>query len=262
MSWLKNTIRRLTIEQWLAIDNEYIKSEPRSDLKCIGTIILATLILVIQKYFGQSKHFTQAFGYLVLNMPLTKLWSRLYMTSMSLILYMLIPYLFIRFVFKERMRDHGFTLKGFSRYVPMYLIMLAVMLPILIGVSFSERFYRHYPLYSGAGESAIGFAIWEVAYGLYFLALEFFLRGFMVFALTRYIGSYAIFVMVVPYVMIHFGKPVAETIGSIIAGTALGTLSLRTRSIFGGVLIHVAVAWGMDILAMLQKGELQAFFHV
>ena len=261
MSWIKKTILKLTIEQWLAIDKEYIKPESKSDLKCIGTILLVVFILVIQKYFGQSRHFTQAFGNLVLNMPLTTLWSRLYMSSMSLILYMLIPYLFIRFVFKERMRDHGFTLKGFSRYIPMYLIMFGVMIPILIGVSFSERFYRHYPLYSGAGESIIGFAIWEVAYGLYFLALEFFLRGFMIFALARYIGSYAIFVMVIPYVMIHFGKPVAETIGSIIAGTALGTLSLRTRSIFGGVFIHVAVAWGMDILAMLQKGELQAFFR-
>ena len=75
----------------------------------------------------------------------------------------------------------------------------------------------------------------------------------MLFALARYVGAYAIFVMVIPYAMIHFGKPFTETLGSVIAGTALGTLALRTRSIFGGLFIHVAVAWSMDILAILAK---------
>jgi hypothetical protein len=260
MSWLKNTICSLTIEQWLIIDDDYIEPEFKSNQKCISTIILITLILVIQKYFGQSKHFTQAFGQFVVNMPLSGLYPRLYMTFMCLILYMLIPFIFIRIVLKGKICDYGFTLRGFSRYIPMYLIMFGVMLPILIGVSFSERFYNHYPLYYGAGESFLSLSIWEISYGLYFLALEFFLRGFMVFALARYIGSYAIFVMVIPYVMIHFGKPFAETVGSIIAGIALGTLSLRTRSIFGGVFIHIAIAWGMDILALLQKGQLQSLF--
>ena len=73
----------------------------------------------------------------------------------------------------------------------------------------------------------------------------------MLFTLARYMGAYAIFVMVVPYVMIHFGKPLAETVGSVIAGAALGTLALRTRSIFGGVLIHVTIAWAMDISAIV-----------
>lgn len=53
---------------------------------------------------------------------------------------------------------------------------------------------------------------------LYFLALKFLFRGFMIFPLARYIGAYAIFVMVIPYIMIHFGKSVFETLGSIIAG--------------------------------------------
>ena len=77
----------------------------------------------------------------------------------------------------------------------------------------------------------------------------------MLFTMARYMGAYAIFVMVIPYAMVHFGKPFAETIGSIIAGTALGTLALRTRSIFGGVLIHIAIAWSMDILAIVAESR-------
>jgi len=51
--------------------------------------------------------------------------------------------------------------------------------------------------------------------------------------------------------MIHYGKPVLETLGAIVAGTVLGTLALRTRSIWSGFLIHVTVAVSMDIAALL-----------
>jgi membrane protease YdiL (CAAX protease family) len=86
--------------------------------------------------------------------------------------------------------------------------------------------------------------------------LEFFFRGFLIFALARYIGSLAIFVMIVPYAMIHFGKPFAECLGSVIAGIALGTIALRTGSIYGGVFVHCGVAWSMDLFAMSQNGSL------
>ena len=70
------------------------------------------------------------------------------------------------------------------------------------------------------------------------------------FGLKRALGSHAIFVMCVPYCMIHFHKPVQEVTGAIFAGIILGTLALRTRSIWCGVLIHVSVAWTMDLLAL------------
>jgi hypothetical protein len=63
-------------------------------------------------------------------------------------------------------------------------------------------------------------------------------------------GAYAIFVMIVPYCMIHFHKPVAEVAGAIFAGIILGTLAMATRSIWFGVLIHVSVAVTMDLLAI------------
>lgn len=73
-------------------------------------------------------------------------------------------------------------------------------------------------------------------------------------------GSTAIFVMVVPYTMIHFTKPFPETLGAIVAGIVLGTLALRTRSIFGGVAIHTAAGWSMDFFALHQKNEIHKLF--
>ena len=99
------------------------------------------------------------------------------------------------------------------------------------------------------------FLLWEAFYVLQFFALEFFFRGFLLQGLKRYVGAYAVFFMAVPYCMIHFGKPMPETLGAIIAGVALGTLALRTGSIWSGVLIHASVAVSMDVLSMWQNGR-------
>ncbi len=253
---LKNLIKKLTIDQWLAIDNEYLDDKRKTDLQGIATFLLIIFLLIIQKYFGQPKNFTSLYGDLVSTFPMPKIWSRLYATFAYFMIYFLIPFLFIKFVLHGRIIDYGFTFRGIRQYIGFYSIIILIVLPLVIITSFSRSFYEHYPFYSDAGNSWADLIIWESIYGFNFIMLEFFFRGFMLFALVRYFGSYSIFIMVIPYVMIHFGKPVAETIGSIIAGVALGTISLRTKTIFGGALIHILIAWSMDILALLQKGHL------
>lgn len=260
MKSIGKLLKKITIDQWLIIDAEYIKSEKKTDYKSIGSLILVLVMIVIQRYYGQSRNFPNALENLAANLPFPLIWARIYLTFACLILFFVIPYIFIRIVFHERLRDHGFTLKGISRYTPIYLAMIFIVIPLVVIVSFSKNFTNYYPIYPQAGDSWGNFLIWELSYGLYFLTLEFLFRGFMIFSLARYLGSFSIFVMVIPYVMIHFGKPFAETLGSIIAGIFLGTLALRTRSIFGGVLIHITIAWSMDILALLQKGQLQKLF--
>jgi membrane protease YdiL (CAAX protease family) len=62
--------------------------------------------------------------------------------------------------------------------------------------------------------------------------------------------------MTVPYCMIHFGKPLPETLGAIFAGLFLGTVSLWTRSIWLGTALHISVAVSMDLAALYYKGQL------
>jgi membrane protease YdiL (CAAX protease family) len=52
--------------------------------------------------------------------------------------------------------------------------------------------------------------------------------------------------------MIHFTKPWLEATGAILFGLFLGVLALRTRTIWGGVLVHVSIAFSMDLAALLQ----------
>jgi membrane protease YdiL (CAAX protease family) len=74
--------------------------------------------------------------------------------------------------------------------------------------------------------------------------------------MRRSLGSAAIFAMAVPYCMIHYGKPYLEANGAIIAGIVLGSLAMRTRSIYAGFLVHITVALSMDLLALTHRNAL------
>jgi membrane protease YdiL (CAAX protease family) len=95
--------------------------------------------------------------------------------------------------------------------------------------------------------------MWEGMYFAQFFALEMFFRGWWLGVLRKSFGSGAIFAMAVPYCMIHYGKPYLEACGAIIAGIALGSLSMKTRSIYQGFLVHITVAILMDWLALRHR---------
>jgi membrane protease YdiL (CAAX protease family) len=127
---------------------------------------------------------------------------------------------------------------------------------VVLVIASQPDFGTYYPFYKNSSRSWADFAGWEAMYFLQFFALEFFFRGWMLAALRPSFGSKAIFVMALPYCMIHYGKPYLEAHGAIVAGVVLGSLSMRTRSIYAGFLVHIAVAFLMDFLALLRRDAL------
>ena len=99
-------------------------------------------------------------------------------------------------------------------------------------------------------------AVWWTFYALQFVAIETFFRGFLVLGLAEVLGSTAVLVATVPYLMIHFVKPPLEAAASIVGGIVMGTLALRSRSIWWGVALHVAIAALMDVMSLGHKGFL------
>ncbi|HAN31285.1 MAG TPA: hypothetical protein DCQ06_06765 [Myxococcales bacterium] len=169
--------------------------------------------------------------------------------------YFVVPTLVVRQVFGMTLSEFYLKPRDFFRHLPVYgLLFLPVGLLIVV-FSASPDFAGQYPFYKFQ-QSWTDLLIWELAYALQFFALEFFFRGFMLRGLASEMGSMAVLTMAIPYCMIHYGKPLPECLGSIIAGLTLGVLAMDTRSIWGGVTIHVAVAWGMDFAALWRKGIL------
>lgn len=252
----KQWLKRWTIDQWRAIDTEYrVRALP--DGRTAVVLCTAALALVLPRYYGQVRTLSKypALMASLSDLPYPDLHPHLYWAAFKLLNYGLVPWLCIRFVLKSNIREHGMRWVREPKIWLLYASMVLLVLPVAYLASGTDAFLRTYPKYAGAGNSWTEFLLWEAAYGFQFLMLEFFFRGFLIFALARSIGSLAIFVMIIPYAMIHFGKPLSECLGSILAGIALGTVALRTGSIWGGVAVHCAVAWSMDIFALARTGK-------
>lgn len=248
---LPELLRRISIDQWRAIDN-HTERHPgeagRTSLTVLMVLLTAAVSLALQEYLGGHNTYERLF-------PRDRshyweLWGYAWWSGWRVLGYVILPMLVIACLPGERIRDYHVSLRGFGKHLWVYAVLFAAVLPFVLVASTTTTFRHTYPFYRIANRSLIDLAIWEVLYAVQFLSLEFFFRGFLLHGLRRALGSNAIFVMLVPYCMIHFGKPLPETLGAIGAGLILGTLAMRTRSIWGGVLIHVGVATTMDVLAL------------
>lgn len=170
--------------------------------------------------------------------------------------YVLVPWAFLRWVLNERLADYGLRWAGTTRWLG-WCALLAT--PIVVGawvVSDTAGFQATYPFYGLAGRSVADLLAWQFIYLAQFVMLEFFFRGFLLHALAPSFGASAVFVMTVPYAMIHFGKPWPEATGAIAFGILLGIIALRSRSIWGGACVHMTIAVAMDLMALARTGRL------
>jgi uncharacterized protein len=242
----------------------------KPDNKLILICIYVAFSLTMIKYIGDVRFMTD----FLLNSPFhslsawyedlmtinknSQLYRLIYWVGIMILFYFVFPVMIIQFVFRQKLSDYGLRLKGSFTDYRLYVYMLCFMIPLVLFFSRTESFQQRYPFYDlQKGESLYpNFIVWEIFYFLQFFALEFFFRGFMLHGTKQRFGYYSVFVMTIPYCMIHFGKPLPETLAAIIAGIVLGTLSLKSRSIWLGVAIHYSVAITMDLCAMYQKGLL------
>lgn len=172
--------------------------------------------------------------------------------------YVLFPTVLITLIWRQRLAEYGVRWNADWRTLRPYLAFVAVMAPVVWIASSTEQFQARYPfLLMMPGESIQSrWLFWEGAYFAQFFALEFFFRGFMVLGLKARFGWLSIPVMVVPYCMIHFAKPMPEAVAAIVAGLALGHLSMKSGTIFWGALLHCAVAVSFDLTVLLHRGAL------
>ena len=241
------------------------------DYRPMVCFVIVAAVLTMQEYYGSRSFYDE-----VLREPLAQ-WAvshpRFRVQKYDELLgygwwalarfigYVLIPLPLWKLLFpKDRLLDMGLRIRGFFEHFWVYGLCLAIVLPLMLLVSTQPDFGNYYPFYKGASRSWLDFILWEAMYWLQFFSLELFFRGWMVGALRRTMGAGAIFAMALPYCMIHYGKPYFEAHGAVIAGVVLGSLSMRTRSIYAGFLVHVTVAVSMDLLSLYKRAALPVTF--
>jgi uncharacterized protein len=201
----------------------------------------------------------ESFGNLVAHSTANNLPALGWWGAVATVFYFVIPALCIKYLSREDLSDYGLNFRFEAGFWKIFATAAAIMLPLVYLTSLTSSFASKYPflkIYDGEPYVGTSLLIWELIYFIQFFGLEFFFRGFLVHSLKPALGIYSIFAMTVPYCMIHFGKPPAETIAAIAAGVFLGWLSYRNGNIWMGLLLHCTVAFSMDIVALYNKGLL------
>lgn len=224
----------------------------------VTVFLVAGAMMCVHHYYGQGRFFRRVVGPLLFERREIDFASCFYWGVTALVTYLLVPHLALR-VARRFDPDEGpvhvaglglgdwrFGLKAAGLFY-------AVMVPLLAAVVWMSDFQGKYPL-CGSANTLPRFAAYQLSFALYFVAWEYFFRGFLLFGLKRTLGPWTIWVQMLPFVVIHFPKPDLESFASIFGGLALGWLALRTGSIWYGWLVHALTMLTLESAIVAIKG--------
>lgn len=172
--------------------------------------------------------------------------------------YLLLPLFWALLAARQSAGELGLGAGRLRAHVSAYLGLALLVTPLLLLASTQPAFLRFYPYFEPLPGQPIWPDFWrlEFLYFAQFVAVEFFFRGFLVRGLRSTFGYASVYVALLPYCMIHFGKPLPEVLGALAAGLLLGHLSLASGSIWAGVALHIYAAAVMDLSVLWQQGRL------
>jgi hypothetical protein len=154
----------------------------------------------------------------------------------SLVYFGLLPILTILIFLRKNPLDFCLRIGNYRIWIPYVLIFLVIAIPLLY---FSSDFSSVHGYYRNHRNSEFLTYIWQM--GIYMLGWEFLFRGFMLFGLKDKFKEGSILIQMIPFVLLHFGKPEIETISTIFTGILWGWICYRGNSFWPAYIMHMGV---------------------
>ena len=178
------------------------------------TVILATatLFLVLDKYHPIGSERVSTFLY-----------------------YGVFPLLVILLVLRKNPIKFGLG-TGSPRIWGFYVVVIcAIAAAVLYASSFNTSLQSYYL------DENFKFFSYFLTQLMILSASEFLYRGFLLFGLKEKFGEGSILIQVVPFVLLHLGKPELETVSTILTGILFGWVAYRGRSFWPAFIIHMFI---------------------
>ena len=184
--------------------------------------------------------------------------------------------------FREKPEGLGIKLKVALLHRPLFWLLVPVAAAIGAVGALSPDIRSFYPysrdLIGRVRDVGIGPLLGHFAayFLLYYIPWEFFFRGFLLFpfalaaervfaadrrpaadtgetAMSRgTVLTVLVLFQTIPSTLLHFGHPLSELAGAVIAGIVFGALAWKTRSIVPGLILHAAIGFGADAFIVLK----------
>ncbi|MDR3610732.1 MAG: CPBP family intramembrane metalloprotease [Ignavibacteriaceae bacterium] len=220
------------------------------DRKVLIIFLSVALLQTISYYYSSRRFFRNNFFEQLQSENNVYLYEYLYWFISDFVTLFVLPLFIIKFFLKEKLTSYGLTVGDYKTGLKYSIIFLAVMIPIIWFVSANREFAETYPQINDVKFSWSIFLVFEMGVLIYLTAWEFIWRGFMLFGLEEKFGYYTVLIQMIPFLILHNGKPAAETFGAIIAGLALGILALKTRSVLYCIIAHAGVMFSIELISI------------
>jgi len=161
-----------------------------------------------------------------------------------LIYYVILPVFVILFILKDNPLDYGFRIGNYRIWLTYVFITIIIGVPVLlIGSRFAsvhQYYIRQFNYYEFFTSAVVILFAWE-----------YLLRGFLLFGLKKRFGEGSIIIQMVPFVLLHLGKPEAETLSCIVTGLWFGWIAYRGNSFWPAFIIHVFINFAIKYFVNL-----------
>jgi len=228
--------------------NSFVTAVKSLSFKECFIFITVALITFVSIHYATPPFFAK-----IWNNGETKFYSTIYWFSADGFLMLVVPVILILLVLKQKPSDFGFRIGDYKFGLISAGIFIILMLPVIWIISGSESFAKQYPQGGNVIRDDISVLLYyELFVGFYMLAWEFFWRGYMLFGLKAKFGYYAIFIQMIPFFILHKGKPEIETFASIFAGLILGVQAWRANSFIYCFIAHWSIMIFVDTISVLR----------
>jgi membrane protease YdiL (CAAX protease family) len=177
-----------------------------------AVIVLAILFFILHKYH-----------------PLEPEWSG------ALLYFFLLPLLSIIVILRRNPLDFGLGSGNFRAWWPYTLATIVVAVPVLFACSGIDSLREYYT------RPDLDLLTYIIGILIYLFSWEFIFRGFLLFGLRDKLGILSVVFQMVPFVILHFGKPELEVISTIFTGLWFGYICYRGNSFWPAFIMHSVI---------------------
>jgi membrane protease YdiL (CAAX protease family) len=220
----------------------------KEDIHYYIMLLSAPVLLTLYRYHGYPQYFFNYFPE-IKSVGGGDIIAAYWQFGIFFLLMFILPVIYVTFVMRKPLSGFGWGL-GDVKYGAKWLLAIPLLVvPLIYIASKMPDLRTEYPLAKSLLHDQSSLFLYESAYVLfYYVAWEFFFRGFLLFGLRERFGDVnAILIQTISSCLVHIGKPESEIIGSIVVGILFGMIALRSKSIWYVFLIHASIGVLTDL---------------